>query len=147
MMRSDFIADGSKEITASKEHQQLVNALLRKLEMRGVIITHVDIAGSPQYFDKKYRSLPTPPWYGNHSPDLQGIKDGQIYLGEAEMDLSNPSVDEHITIFSNVIIKQAKSSVLFHIIVPKNLKEDIHEKIKKLGLDSKVQSGQITVWF
>ena len=45
----------------SVEHQRLVNMLARALEdQRGVTIKAIDMAGTPQYFEQRYRSLPLP---------------------------------------------------------------------------------------
>ena len=118
-----------KSAMATKEHQQLVNKLSNILENQGVVITHIDIAGDPQYFDKKYRDLPTPIWYDKHSPDLQGTMNGQIHLGEAEITINNSSVDEHLMTFANVINEQTSEPVFFHVIVPKVLEKELYEKV------------------
>jgi hypothetical protein len=131
---------------ASAEHQRLVNILAKKLESHGVTLTHIDIAGTPEYFDTRYRSFPSPPWYNNHSPDLQGMKEATVHVGEAEVTLDNPSVAEHLVTFSNVIVEGTEQYMPFHIIVPRELEPGLYKKIQELGLHYKVRSGQITVW-
>lgn len=134
---------------ASEEHQILVNSLAKALEtQKGVTITHIDIDGTPEFFDDKYKNLETPPEHGDDKriPDIQGVKDGVIHLGEAELDLNDENVDSQLKTFSGLQMTKTGIAVPFHIIVPKNLEKDLHQKISDLGLDSKVKTGQLTVW-
>lgn len=131
----------------SEQHQRLVNSLAKALEeQKGITIEFVDIDGTPQFFNDKYKKLETPPQHGDYIPDLQGKKDGIIHLGEAEIDLNDDNVDGQLKTFSNLVMKGTNTPVQFHIIVPKEIKNDLYDKIAKLGLNDKLKSGQITVW-
>lgn len=131
---------------ASEEHQILVNALAKALEeQRGVTITHVDIDGDSQFFDEKYRELPTP---GDHGgmPDLQG-KDtkGLLHLGEAEIDIDDENVEAQLKAFSNRVMNGTETKVPLHVIVPNGLRDQMENKIREIGLGDKLRT-QIFVW-
>ena len=134
---------------ASEEHQRLVNSLAKALEtQRSVTITHVDIDGTPEFFDDKYKDLETPEKHGNDglTPDIQGIKDGVIHLGEAEIDLNDENVDSQLKTFSDLYVTKTGAIVPFHIVVPKQLEKDLYQKISDLGLNPKLKTGQLNVW-
>lgn len=132
---------------SSEQHQLLVNALALALEkQRGITITAIDIDGDPQFFDQKYRNLPTP---ADHDgiPDLQGDDDnGIIHLGEAEIDVNDSNVEKQLKAFSNRVMKGTDISISLHVIVPKEIREDMESKIHQIGLGDKLDDGRITVW-
>jgi len=132
---------------ASEQHQRLVNELARVLEeQKNVTITHVDIDGTPEFFDQKYKTLPVPKDHGG-IPDLQG-KDtnGVIHLGEAEIDINDSNLDAQLEAFSNRVMNNSKKSIPFHIIVPKGIRDEMEKKIRQLGLGAKLDSGETSLW-
>ena len=132
---------------ASKQHQQLVNSLALALEKhRGMTITAIDIDGDPQFFDQKYRDLPTPNDH-NGTPDLQGKdNNGVIHLGEAEIDVNDSNVEEQLKAFSSRTMKGTNTPVPLHVIVPKEIRDAMESKIRQIGLDDELNDGRITVW-
>ena len=129
----------------SEEHQKLLNGLARGLEKNGVEITHLDISGTPEFFDEKYRDLPTPTEREDHVPDLEGMKDGLRHLGEAKIDINNDSnIDSQLEVFANREIDG--KDIPLHIVIPKNLKEDLETKLKELGLYDKYDNKLISIW-
>ena len=130
----------------SKEHQELVNTLAKALESKeGITITHVAIQGTPEYFDEKYKKLPTPPEYDKRIPDLQGDKEGVTHIGEAEIDPDDDNVEDQLKAFSSWVMKEGEIPIPLHIIVPKEKEDDIIEKIKQAGLNDKLNK-KIFVW-
>jgi len=129
----------------SKKHQKLLNGLANGLEKNGVTITHIDISGTPEYFDEKYRKLPTPKEREKRVPDLEGSKNGLKHLGEAKIDINSDSnIDSQLKIFSNRTIND--KHVPLHIVIPPELKKDLKEKLKELELYDKYKKGQINIW-
>lgn len=129
----------------SKEHQKLLNGLAKGLEKKGTTITHIDISGTPEFFDEKYRELPTPMERDGHIPDLEGTKDGLKQLGEAKIDINNDSnIDSQLKVFANSEMKG--KPVPLHVVVPENLKDDLKKKFKELQLYDKYENGQIHIW-
>lgn len=133
---------------ASAEHQNLLNSLALALEQeRGVTITHLDIDGTPEYFDAKYKNLNPPKQSGGHVPDLEGSDaSGLIHLGEAKTDIMGDSnIDSQLRAFSNLQMSGDGRAVPLHIVIPKALEADLRQKLNDLGLDNKI-GNQITIW-
>ena len=129
----------------SQKHQELLNELARRLEETGVTITHLDISGTPEFFDEKYRELPTPGKREGHVPDLEGVKDKLTHLGESKIDVNNDSnIDSQLGVFAHRTM--GGKNIPLHIMIPKNLEEDLIAKLKDLGLYNKYADGQIFIW-
>ena len=95
-------------------------------------ITAIDIDGDPQFFDQKYRDLPTPNDH-NGTPDLQGKdNNGVIHLGEAEIDVNDSNVEEQLKAFSSRTMKGTNTPVPLHVIVQKKLETPWNLKFAKL---------------
>jgi len=130
----------------SKEHQELINNLANALESKeGVTITHVAIQGTPEHFDDKFKQLPEPPEYDKRVPDLQGNSEGIIHLGEAELDPNDDNVEVQLKTFSSFVMEETKTPIPLHVIIPKNKKEDMRNKIKEIGLGDELDKT-IFVW-
>ena len=131
---------------ASSEHQTLVNALALAWEGRGISVTAVDMAGTPQYFEPRYRNLPKPAYSGG-IPDLQGVNaDGIVHLGEAETDIRAENLIRQLKNFSNLVMKHTNVPVPLHVIVPVRLRPQLVAKMFRVGLGDRVSSGRIVVW-
>ncbi len=132
---------------ASEQHQLLVNNLALALEeKRGITITGIDIDGDAQIFDSKYRNLSAPSDHGG-IPDLEGEdSSGTTHLGEAEIDVNDSNVEQQLKTFSNRVMNGTKTPVPLHVIVPKELREDMVSKIREIGLGDKLDDGRISVW-
>lgn len=65
----------------SEAHQRLLNSLAKTMEKQGITITHMNIDGTPEYFDEKYRKLPIPKERDGYIPDLEGMKGALRHLG------------------------------------------------------------------
>ncbi|MDE1862397.1 MAG: hypothetical protein KGI33_05750 [Thaumarchaeota archaeon] len=129
----------------SEEHQRLLNLLANTLESQGVKITHMDIAGMPQFFDEKYRNLPMPSERDGHIPDLEGMKGALRYFGEAKVKIKgDPDVDAQIRAFTNR--EMNGKDIPLHIVIPKKLKKELEGRLYKLGLYDKYKKGIIKVW-
>jgi len=132
---------------SSAEHQIQLNALAKALEERGVEITHLDIDGKPEHFDHRYRTLPTPNEMDGSIPDLIGIKDGVLHIGESKTDIrGDANIDAQFRVFSNRIMSATKQPIPFHIVVPKRLGQTINDKLIEIGLSDKKDSDRIIVW-
>ncbi len=131
---------------ASEAHQKLLNSLARALEKDGVEITHLDIDGDPQFFDQKYRNLPTPTERNGHVPDLEGVRNGLRHLGEAKKAIEgDDNLESQFETFSSRQMKD-ETPIPFHIAVPKNLKGEMEQKLRDIGLGEKLKNGRITIW-
>lgn len=135
------------EQMVSEEHQRLVNGLARGLEGRGIEITAIDIDGTPQYFEERYRSLPTPKDRNGSIPDLVG-KDanGVNQLGEAKTDMEAENLNDQLKRFSNREMTKTNASVPLHIVVPSRIKDQMASRIRELGLGDKLDRGEIRIW-
>lgn len=131
----------------SEEHQRLVNSLAIALEeQREITITSIDIDGTPEFFDEKYRELQSPADHGG-IPDLQGKdQNGLIHLGEAEIDINDSNVEEQLNNFSSRLMEETNEKIPLHVIVPKEIKEEMKAKIREIGLGKKLDEGKITLW-
>jgi len=129
----------------SEDHQRLLNSLAISMEKSGIIITHLDIDGTPEYFDEKYRKLPTPKERDGHKPDLEGMKGALRHLGEAKIKIKD---DENLVsqfrAFTN--LEMNGKEIPFHIAVPKSMKKDLEKKLYKLNLYNKYKKGIIKIW-
>lgn len=131
----------------SKEHQIQLNDLAKALEEQGIKVTHLDIDGTSEYFESRYRNLPTPYEIDGNIPDLIGTKDGVLYIGESKTEIRGDSnIDTQFRTFSNRIMSSTKQPIPFHIIIPKHLDREINDKLIELGISTKKQSGQIIIW-
>lgn len=130
---------------ASEAHQKLLNSLAKSMESFGITITHLDIDGTPEYFDEKYRKLPTPKERDDHKPDLEGMKGALRHLGEAKIKIKD---DENLVsqfkAFTN--LEMNGKEIPFHIAVPKSMKKELEKKLYKLDLYKKYKNGIIKIW-
>ncbi|MGI0069651.1 MAG: hypothetical protein ACREAN_05275, partial [Nitrosopumilaceae archaeon] len=102
----------------SEEHQKLLNSLAKALEAEGVIITHIDIANTPEFFDEKYRNLPKPKERDGHIPDMEGMKGALRHLGEVKTSIKgDPKIDSQLKSFTNR--EMNGKEIPLHIAVPK----------------------------
>ena len=132
----------------STEHQQLVNALARVLDQqKGITIETIDIGGTPELFDQKYRGLPAPHSYEGSIPDLEGRDtNGTICLGEAETDMGAENLNKQLKTFSGCTMNQTGASVPLHVIVPRHIRQAMEYRIRSLGLGHMLDDGRVTVW-
>ena len=132
----------------SEEHQRLVNALALVLEdQRGVRITAIDIAGTPEHFEQKYRNLPKPSDCDGSIPDLEGRDaNNMVHLGEAETDMEAENLDVQLQRFSNRVMTKTKAPVPLHVIVPERIRSQMESRINSIGLGDKPNDRRITVW-
>lgn len=130
---------------ASETHQRLLNSLARALEQDGIKITHIDIDGDPQFFDEKYRDLPTPGERNGHVPDLEGIKNNLRHLGEVKKVIKgDENLESQFKVFSSRTMNDTPMPL--HIGVPKSLKEELRQKLHDIGLGDKLDNGRIKIW-
>jgi hypothetical protein len=128
-----------------EEHQKLLNSLANSLESEGVVITHIDIADTPEFFDEKYRKLPKPIERDGLVPDLEGMKGALRHLGEVKITIKgDPNVNLQLRVFTNR--EMSGKDIPLHIAVPKNLKKELENKLYKMGLYNKYKKGSIRVW-
>ena len=129
----------------SEDHQRLLNSLANALESQGVRITHIDMAGTPEFFDEKYRKLAKPDERDGHSPDLEGMKGALRHFGEVKTKIKDdPNIDAQLKAFTNRKIDNR--DIPLHIVVPKDLKKELEKKLYKLGLYDKYKKGIIRIW-
>ncbi|TSA18286.1 MAG: hypothetical protein D4R72_02590, partial [Nitrosopumilales archaeon] len=121
---------------ASEAHQRLLNSLAKSMEDFGITITHLDIDGTPEYFDEKYRKLPMPKERGAHKPDLEGMKGVVRHLGEAKIMIKD---DENLVSQFRAFtsLEMNGKEIPLHIAVPTSLKKDLEKKLYKLDLYKK----------
>ena len=121
----------------SPEHQKLVNRLALGLENRGIQIRAIAMAGTPQYFNRKYRRLSKPRKYGGSIPDLVGVDvSNRIHLGEAETIVYGKNTSVQLANFS----KWAKSNAgTLHVIVPPNMKTQMMYTIQNSRLGANIR--------
>lgn len=130
---------------ASEDHQILVNALANILESHGITITHIDMAGTPEFFDEKYRKLAKPDERDGYSPDLEGMKGALRHFGEAKTKIKDdPNIDAQIRAFTNR--EMDGRDIPLHIVVPKELKKELEGKLYKMRLYDKYKKGTIKIW-
>jgi hypothetical protein len=126
-------------------HQRLLNSLAKALEKQGVTITHLDINDTPEYFDEKYRKLPTPKERGGYKPDLEGMKGALRHLGEVKIMIKgDENIDSQFKAFTNLEMNGKEIPV--HIAVPKSLKKDLEKKLYNLDLYKKYKNNTIKIW-
>jgi len=128
----------------SEEHQKLLNSLAKALEAEGIIITHIDIANTPEFFDDKYRKLPKPKERDGYTPDLEGMNGALRHLGEVKISIKDPNLDSQLKAFANR--EMDGKDVPLHIVVPQSLKKEVEKKLYKLMLYNKYKKGTIRVW-
>lgn len=129
----------------SEEHQKLLNSLAKALEAEGIIITHIDIADTPEFFDDKYRKLPKPKERDGYTPDLEGMKGALRHLGEVKTSIKeDPNLDSQFKAFASR--EMDGKDMPFHIAVPQSLKKEVEKKLYKLRLYNKYKKGTIRVW-
>lgn len=132
----------------SQEHQRLVNALAGGLESRwNVEILEIDIRGTPELFEAKYRGLPQPAKRGGRTPDLVGRdSDGTNHLGEAETDMAAENLDGQLRAFSGRTMTGTNTPVPLHVIVPERIKSQMDSRIASLRQSGWLGDGEILVW-
>ena len=132
----------------SEKHQRLVNELAQLLENEKIVrIVAIDIAGTPQYFDQKYRSLPEPSDCDGIIPDLKGVDTNHtVHLGEAETDMEEENLDIQLQRLSNKTMTDTTIPLPLHVIVPQRLRSEMESRIRSIGLGNKLMNGRITVW-
>lgn len=130
---------------ASEAHQRLLNSLAKSMEDFGITITHLDIDGTPEYFDEKYRKLPAPKERDRYKPDLEGMKGALRHLGEAKIKIKD---DENLVSQFRAFtsLEMNGKEIPFHIAVPKSLKKELEQKLYKLDLYKKYKNGTIMIW-
>jgi len=129
----------------SEAHQRLLNSLAKALEKQGIIITHLDIDETPEYFDERYRKLPVPKEREGYRPDLEGMKGALRHLGEVKIKIKDDeNIDSQFKVFSNLVMNRKK--IPLHIAAPNSIKKDLEKKIYKLGLYDKYKKGTIKIW-
>ena len=130
---------------ASEDHQRLVNALANILESQGITITHIDMAGTPEFFDEKYRKLAKPDERDGYSPDLEGMKGALRHFGEAKTKIKDdPNIDAQIRAFTNR--EMNGKDIPLHMAVPKEIKKELEGKLYKMRLYDKYKKGTIKIW-
>ena len=133
----------------STEHQRLVNVLARELKRRypGIVITGIDMRGTPKMFDVEYRNLPPPKTHNGRVPDLEGMHAGVKHLGEAETDMSAENLNDQLRAFSSRTRNDPMTHVLLHVIVPENIRSQMEAHIDNLKPGSRFGvDRQIGVW-
>lgn len=129
----------------SEEHQKLLNSLAKALEAEGVIITHIDIIETPEFFDDKFLNLPKPKERDGFAPDLEGMKGALRHFGVVKTNIKgDPNLDSQLKAFTNR--EMNGKDIPLHIAVPKTLKKEVENKLYKLGLYDKYKKGIIRVW-
>ncbi len=129
----------------SEEHQKLLNSLANALEDQGIRITHIDIGETPELFDEKYRNLPKPIERDGYSPDLEGMKGALRYFGEVKTSVKDdPNIDAQLRAFTSR--EMNGKDIPLHIVVPKEFKKQLEDKLYKMGLYDKYKKGSIKVW-
>ena len=130
---------------ASEAHQRLLNSLAKSMEGFGITITHLDIDGTPEYFDEKYRKLPAPKEREGYKPDLEGMKGALRHLGEAKIKIKD---DENLVSQFRAFtsLEMNDKEIPLHIAVPKSLKKELEKKLYKLDLYKKYKNGTIMIW-
>ena len=128
---------------ALEAHQKLLNSLVKSMESFGVVITHLNIDGAPEYFDEKYRKLPAPKERDGYKPDLEGMKGVLRHLGEAKITLDE-EFTSHLRAFTS--LEMNGREIPFHIAVPKSLKKELEKKLYKMDLYKKYKNGTIKIW-
>jgi hypothetical protein len=130
---------------ALEAHQKLLNSLAKSMEDFGITITHLDIGGTPEYFDEKYRKLPAPKERDGYKPDLEGTKGVLRHLGEAKIKIKD---DENLVSQFRAFtsLEMNDKEIPLHIAVPKSLKKDLEKKLYKLDLYKKYKNGTIKIW-
>ncbi|HET6457778.1 MAG TPA: hypothetical protein VFG24_02725 [Nitrosopumilaceae archaeon] len=130
---------------ALEAHQRLLNSLAKSMEDFGITITHLDIDGTPEYFDEKYRKLPVPKERDGHRPDLEGMKGALKHLGEAKITIKD---DENIAsqFVAFTSLEMNGKEIPLHLAVRKSLKKELEKKLYKLDLYKKYKNGTIKIW-
>ena len=130
---------------ALEAHQRLLNSLAKSMEEFGITITHLDIDGTPEYFDEKYRKLPEPKERDGYKPDLEGMKGVLRHLGEAKIKINgDENLVSQFKAFTS--LEMNGKEVPLHIAVPKSLKKELEKKLYKLDLYKKYKNGTIKIW-
>ncbi len=129
---------------ALEAHQRLLNSLAKSMEDFGITITHLDIDGTPEYFDEKYRSLPAPKERDGYKPDLEGMKGALRHLGEAKITINDENFTSQFRAFTSLEMNGKK--IPLHVAVPKSLKKELEKKLYKLDLYKKYKNGTIKIW-
>jgi hypothetical protein len=126
-------------------HQRLLNSLAKAMENQGIIITHVDIDETPEYFDEKYRKSPIPKERDGYKPDLEGMKGVLRHLGEVKITIKDDkNLDSQFKAFAN--LEMNGKEIPFHIAVPKPIKKEVEKRLYKLSLYDKYKKGIIKIW-
>ena len=130
---------------ALEVHQKLLNSLAKSMEELGITVTHLDIDGTPEYFDEKYRKLPIPKERDGYKPDLEGMKGALKHLGEAKIKINDDeNLASQIKAFTS--LEMNGKEIPLHVAVPKSLKKDLEKKLYKLDLYKKYKNGAIKIW-
>jgi hypothetical protein len=130
---------------ALEAHQKLLNSLAKSMEDLGITITHLDIDGTPEYFDEKYRKLPAPKERDRYKPDLEGMRGALRHLGEVKIKIKeDENLVSQFRAFTN--LEMNGNEIPFHIAVPKSLKKDLEKMLYKLDLYKKYKNGTIRIW-
>ena len=130
---------------ALESHQRLLNSLAISMENLGITITHLDIDGTPEYFDEKYRKLPIPKERDGYKPDLEGMKGALRHFGEVKIKIKD---DENLVsqLKAFTSLEMNGKEIPLHIAVPKSMKKDLEKKLYDLDLYKKYKKGNIKIW-
>ena len=130
-------------------HQRMLNALANELEKSNVKVTHLDMDGMQQLFDRKYRHLTQPPSIEGKIPDLWGTdRNGVPRLGEAETDVFGPytkQTEEQLRVFGNRVMRNTDIPVPLYVIVPSGQREAMENMMRQIGLKDKL-GKHVHVW-
>ncbi|VVC05336.1 Uncharacterised protein [uncultured archaeon] len=130
---------------ASEAHQKLLNSLAKSMEDLGITITHLDIDGTPEYFDEKYRKLSSPKEREGYKPDLEGMRGALRHLGEAKIKIKDDeNIASQLRAFTS--LEMNGKEIPLHIAVPKSLKKDLEKMLYKLDLYKKYKNDTIKIW-
>ena len=103
---------------------------LRRGSPKNIKVTAIDIRGTPELFESKYRNLPQPTARDGLIPDLGGVDaNGTNHIGEAETDMDAENLDDQLKVFSKRSMKDTKAHVPLHVIVPKRIKKQMDDHI------------------
>jgi len=115
---------------ASKTHNFIVSAIVRKVRQEGFRVIYLD----GEYKDIGMIKLEIPPKIIRHKPDIVGEKENKAFcIGEAKTknDISSERTKNQITDFMSIVELDSENKLV--IGVPSNTKEDLEKLLFKLG--------------
>lgn len=115
---------------ASKTHNFIVSAIVRKVRQEGFRVIYLD----GEYKDIGMIKLEIPPKIIRHKPDIVGEKENKAFcIGEAKTksDISSERTKNQITDFMSIIELDSENKLVIGI--PSNTKEYLEKLLFKLG--------------